>query len=222
MLLESLRTHILTAGLKLTADHVFVFADDGRVEYHTAPNSLGWRRHFKATVLITNYAGDEALLEYHLMRWLDQHQPDRADDTALQFNIELLDHRHADVEITLQLSQRISVTQDDTGVSLNYCPESVPDGIEPPAGPVRVSIPTSTLPGTYQYPLPPYDVLTDISDDGLLAYYGYASPGTDPSQTAWRIVLIDLTNGETAEPQHPNGDDRFVFVWNDRAGYEYA
>lgn len=58
-----------------------------------------------------------------------------------------------------------------------------------------------------------------------VTYVAKAAPGTADGAAAWQIQKITVTTVGTVETvvlKFPNGDNRYAFVWNDRASYTYA
>lgn len=95
-----------------------LWVEKGRVQ--ATANSLNFTQHYELTVFISDCTTPIETLIWHLLNWLQIHQPDAVRQTAgqqqgLVFAIDLLNHRSADLEFTLSLSEHILV-EPDTGV----------------------------------------------------------------------------------------------------------
>lgn len=64
-----------------------------------------------------------------------------------------------------------------------------------------------------------YDRLVD--EDGLITYIGEAAPGTDKSQSLWRIKRIQEFPDGDLDILWANGAAAFDKIWDDRAAYTY-
>ncbi len=134
--LQTLRLHLLSLShLNLKEDSLHTFVEQqGKVISHqnAAPNSgLGAdlsatdqasNRNFKydytASVIVTDYSEDFNVLAYEVIEWLDQHEPNRPTE-AFTFSADILKNDAADVEVKLNLTELITVTRHDNGVSID-------------------------------------------------------------------------------------------------------
>jgi len=66
-----------------------------------------------------------------------------------------------------------------------------------------------------------YTQMMENGDDGM-TYQGEARPGTLTSTTGWRIKKLTYENSRVVKIEWAEGDPSFGYVWDSRAGYNYA
>lgn len=94
-----------------------LWVEKGRIQ--ASANSLSFTQHYELTVFISDCTTPIETLIWHILNWLQIHQPDAVRQAASQqqgflFATDILSHRSADVEFTLSLSEHI-VVNPDTG-----------------------------------------------------------------------------------------------------------
>jgi len=55
-----------------------------------------------------------------------------------------------------------------------------------------------------------------------LIYIGRAAPGTASSAAKWQIKKLTYSGNNLTATGYASGDDAFIYVWDDRAGYSYS
>lgn len=94
-------------------DRLHVFVDQGNI-HCTGTRSLSHEYRFTLTIVVTNYAGTPDAIMLPLLAWLRIKQPDilankDRRENAISFDVELLDHDSADLEIKIPLTERVIV-----------------------------------------------------------------------------------------------------------------
>lgn len=90
---------------------------------------LGFGFAYRLNVLVTELAGDVALLGLAIFQWLRVNQPELMTPgrDGFTFDVDILDNRTADVLIQLDLTEDVAVTQrDDGGFDMQYLAEQDP------------------------------------------------------------------------------------------------
>jgi hypothetical protein len=94
-------------------DRLHVFVEQGSI-HCTATRSLSHEYRFTLTIVVTDYAGPTDALMLPLLAWIRIKQPEllanpTRRENAISFDVELLDHNAADVEIKIPLTERVIV-----------------------------------------------------------------------------------------------------------------
>jgi hypothetical protein len=118
---DSLRTHLLStiAELKHNPDRLLMFIDNGKVRC-TAAASLSFEYSFDLQIILTDYAGHPDSVMLPLLGWLSVHQSELLENLnmsagGIQFEADVLDNNKVDMSLTLPLTERVVVGQDDEG-----------------------------------------------------------------------------------------------------------
>jgi len=102
--------------LRDNPDKLKMYIERGRpVATGTASRSFEYRYQLK--VLIIQYSDHPDVLFITLMEWLREHQPelllnDKLQEEGLHFQVDIISHTEVDIEITLQLTERVGVQAD--------------------------------------------------------------------------------------------------------------
>lgn len=125
----------LTAHVPSLAKHpdkLLVFIEKGSVSIKRgAGNSFVYR--YTLQLLFTDYTDPADTLVVPLLSWIAANQPDLIDDIdkrdkAIGIEVELLDHDAADIALTLELSERVIVSNVAGGWSCEHVGEpQLPD-----------------------------------------------------------------------------------------------
>ncbi|WLH08814.1 phage tail protein [Pseudomonas lurida] len=118
---ESLRAHLLAtvAEFKHNPDRLLIFIDNGKVRC-TAAHTLSFEYSFDLQIILTEFAGHPDSVILPILGWLSVNQSellenlDKAKD-GIQFEADILDKNKVDLSITLQLTERVVVGEDDQG-----------------------------------------------------------------------------------------------------------
>jgi len=124
---DALRKAIEASNPALARDpeRLLMFIDRGNVRsFMTADYSFEYR--YTLNIIISDFAGDTALLMIPILSWLRINQPAllAPPTEALSFEADILDNGCADVSIELQLTEQVAVVKrEDGGFDMNYRPE---------------------------------------------------------------------------------------------------
>jgi hypothetical protein len=118
---DSLRTHLLAtiAELKHNPDRLLIFIDNGKVRC-TAAASLSFEYSFDLQIILTDFAGHPDSVMLPLLGWLSVHQSELLENLnksadGIQFEADVLDNSKVDMSLTLPLTERVVVSQDNEG-----------------------------------------------------------------------------------------------------------
>lgn len=125
--LESLRAHLLAipGELKIDPDDLLTFADQGTVYSAAQGTNPHFELRYKANIIVQNFSGRADRLMFWLLQWLAVNQPDHAPD-AVEFQADLLNHKSADLSISVDLTETVRVEQTADGIKLHHCDPSIP------------------------------------------------------------------------------------------------
>ncbi|CUK22181.1 P2 phage tail completion protein R (GpR) [Achromobacter sp. 2789STDY5608615] len=127
-------------------DRLHIFVDDGSI-HCTASLNLSHEYRYTITIVVTDYAGVADALMLPLLAWLRIKQPELMANperraNAIQFDVELLNHNAADVEIKLPLTERVVVRQlPDGSMVAEHVDEPVDPELPEAAPDVTIAIP---------------------------------------------------------------------------------
>ncbi|MCX2834463.1 phage tail protein [Microbulbifer thermotolerans] len=117
--LKGITAHLLDANL-VAAEQLDSWMENGQLE--TASKSLGnglrvCRQSYDAVIQIERYAGDPALLFALVTTWLMEHDSERVDLELPEpdVDIDVIDERVADVEITIRFTEDVDLVEDGSG-----------------------------------------------------------------------------------------------------------
>lgn len=110
----SLRAHLANAipDLQRNPESLLVFVEDGSL-ISSAQRNESFELRYRLSLVLVDFVGDANRLFLSVLRWVAVHQselianPDRRSDIA--FEVDVIDHDRADVEIRLPLTERIGV-----------------------------------------------------------------------------------------------------------------
>ncbi len=119
-----LRQYLLNSVKALAAnpEKLQIFIDSGNLQARLQGN-LNFEYQYTLNLIITDFAVHTDLVLVPLLAWLKHHQPDLPDN-AVTFEADVIDHQRIDLSITLPLTERVLVKQDDNG---NYQTEHLPE-----------------------------------------------------------------------------------------------
>ncbi|WP_330565247.1 phage tail protein [Pseudomonas yamanorum] len=118
---ESLRAHLLAtvAEFKHNPDRLLIFIDNGRVRC-TAAHTLSFEYSFDLQIILTEFAGHPDSVILPILGWLSVNQSELLENLdkvkdGIQFEADILDKDKVDLSITLQLTERVAVGNDEQG-----------------------------------------------------------------------------------------------------------
>lgn len=118
---ESLRAHLLAtvSEFKHDPDRLLIFIDNGKVRC-TAANTLSFEYSFDLQIILTEFAGHPDSVMLPILGWLSVNQSELLENLSkvqdgIQFEADILDKSKVDLSITLALTEKVVVGQDDQG-----------------------------------------------------------------------------------------------------------
>jgi hypothetical protein len=124
--LRSARDHLLNAKLGIRADRLLTFAEKGRVtSYHGARNR-DFALAYDAHLILTDFEGELLNVLFVMLQWLHRECPSAPDD-ALQFHLDILDTKTADLSLLIPVTDTVTVTEAAAGTWLS--PDRDPDAL---------------------------------------------------------------------------------------------
>jgi hypothetical protein len=135
-----LRAHLTqwVPDLAANPDKLHVFIETGRIVARYG-KSLSFEYRYQVQLLITDFAESPDVLAVPLMVWIGQHQPNLLFDEKLRENLvtfkaELIDHDKVDIELTLELSERVLVKPTAAGYECEHINEPPLPDLTGPTG----------------------------------------------------------------------------------------
>ncbi len=123
-LLAALRADLLSSPLHIAPEKLLTFAEQGGVTSYRG--NEGDNRSiiikYTAHVIVTDYAGAVCDLLFLVSEWVHANYPSAPED-AVQFALDIIDQKSADVSLKIELSEIISVEQRKRGFSVKSIPE---------------------------------------------------------------------------------------------------
>lgn len=118
-------------------DKLHVLIEKGAVATKRG-QGLGFEYRYTLQIIVTDYADPADTLIVPLLVWISTHQPDLLDDIAkrdraIGIEVDIIDHRSADIALTLELSERVLVRPVDGGYLCEHLPEPSPPDLGGPA-----------------------------------------------------------------------------------------
>lgn len=129
-----LRAHITqwVPDLAANPDKLKIFVEKGAIA--TKPGSgLGYQYAYTVEIVVIDFAEHADVLMVPILVWLQTNQPDLLQDPvrrdkAIVFNAEIYDHDKIDIEITLELTERVLVNAIPGGYNCEHLGEpQLPD-----------------------------------------------------------------------------------------------
>ncbi len=133
--LESLRKWMQEAlpVLQREPERLQLFADEGRIAC-TAAAGLSFEYRYKITLQLWDFAGHPDAVMVPLLAWMGVYERERlqsyaSNAEAITFAAELLDAGKVDLEIKVDVSERVQVIRrpDGTGCDVRHLPEPFED-----------------------------------------------------------------------------------------------
>lgn len=99
-------------GLKRNPDQLLVFIEDGRIIFYPAAN---YSHNYKtaARVIVTDWKGKTDDLIIAVLEWMSVREPGFNPETAIKFDLEILDKETVDIAFTLEITERVVVAMDN-------------------------------------------------------------------------------------------------------------
>lgn len=119
--LISLRQHLIDAcpELQRDPDNLRTHIDSGSIRYHVRDEptgaNLSHRYDCTAQIIVLDFGADVDQIVLPLLHWLSLYQPDAPPDEAVRFESEILKNDKVDFSLSVQLTERVTVTVNDQG-----------------------------------------------------------------------------------------------------------
>lgn len=127
--MKSLRKALTDAvsQLKTNPEMMRIFTDEGNIDARLA-TSLSHEKIYTLNVIVYDFVGDPDLIFVPLAAWLRVYQPDICTtDEGLKkgyrFQMDLNDVDNVDISISLQLTERTLVRDENVALHVSYAPE---------------------------------------------------------------------------------------------------
>ncbi|WP_282338497.1 phage tail protein [Pseudomonas sp. PS02288] len=134
---ESLRAHLLAAipELRHNPDRMAVFIDNGSIR-STAATGLSFEYSYTLNIILLEFAGSPDAVAIPLLAWALVNQRELLENLntgkdAIKFEADVIDNSKVDLSITLPLTERVIVKQQDGKLNLEHPPEPVLEPYEP-------------------------------------------------------------------------------------------
>ncbi len=133
--LAALRAALVAAnpGLATDPDKLKIFADSGALVARRT-KSLGYQWRYIARLHFEGFVGGADRIMVPLLLWIRDAQPDlmlryQAEDRAIQFAADILDDGSADIAVTFELTEAVTLAAraDGSGWDVTHLPEPSPD-----------------------------------------------------------------------------------------------
>ncbi len=137
--MKSLRSALTNAvpQLKTNPEMMRIFADEGNVDARLVA-SLSHEKIYTLTVIVCDFVGDPDLIFVSMAAWLRENQPDicttdEGRKKGYRFQMGLNDGDSVDISISLQLTERTLVRDENGALHVSYAPEPpLPDSVTRP------------------------------------------------------------------------------------------
>lgn len=126
----SLRAHLLSAvkALEHNPDRLLIYVDEGKV-HSTLATGLSFQYSYTLQLILTDFAASPDAVVIPLLAWLKTNQPELLTNhgqisDAIEFEVDIIDHSKVDLQISLPLTERVIVKQQNDGtLAISYPPE---------------------------------------------------------------------------------------------------
>lgn len=123
----SLRAALVAAlpALGESPERLQVFIEQGKIA-PAAESSLAFKYQYTCELLILDFTGHSDQIMVPLLAWARDNEPDlfRSDANQISFEAELLSNSVVDLIIKVPLTERVGVTENDTGIAeVRHLPE---------------------------------------------------------------------------------------------------
>lgn len=129
MKLNSLRKAFLDCPLGITPDKLLTFAEKGALHSWRGSVNQAYKMEYTANVIVTGFGGAAQDLLFVALDWLQDTCPG-ADEDALKFHVDLLDHKSADVSLAIDLTEIVAAETKADGLHLTPVPDPDADAID--------------------------------------------------------------------------------------------
>ena len=116
--------------LKTNPEMMRIFADEGNIDARLAA-SLSHEKIYTLNVIVCDFVGDPDLIFVPVAAWLRENQPDictlvEGHKKGYRFQMDLNDEDTVDISISLQLTERTIIREENGALHVSYAPEPPP------------------------------------------------------------------------------------------------
>jgi hypothetical protein len=132
--LEDLREYLLTnvPALGRDPDRLLTFIENGQILFYPGDN-YSHRYLMPITIIVTDWAGSADEIVIPVLEWLAVREPGFDPQTAIRFDAEIIDKEKTDIQIQLQVTERVVVTFDGATRTITHVLPPVPLQMNPDA-----------------------------------------------------------------------------------------
>lgn len=132
--LIDLREYLLTNIPQLAAnpDQLLTYIESGKIAFSPG-NNASHRYSFEAVIVVTDWHHDADYIFIPVLEWLAIREPGFNPEQALTFEADILSLEAIDIIIKLNLTERVIVTDDETGRTVTHVIPKAPLTFDPGA-----------------------------------------------------------------------------------------
>ncbi len=117
--LARLRAHLIAAPVGLEESDLLIYTEGGVITTYPSRDNENFRIGYEAHIIITGYAQPTDQLFFLLAQWMTNNETDHRAD-AIRFEADIIDHRSADIAISVSLTETVTVQRSDAGILLTH------------------------------------------------------------------------------------------------------
>ncbi|MCC5811318.1 MAG: phage tail protein [Ectothiorhodospiraceae bacterium] len=119
--LTDLRDHLLNSvpELKRGPDRLLTFVEDGSIEFWRG-DSLSHLYRIPVRVVVTDYRGSADDIVIPVLEWLRIREPGNDPRNSISFETEILSNDALDLSLTIQVTERVIVTDENGERSIHH------------------------------------------------------------------------------------------------------
>lgn len=127
--LASLRQAFLACPLKIKPEALLTFAEKGTLHSWRGTGNQAYKIDYTANVIVTGFGGEAQELFFVALDWLHENCPG-ADEDAMKFHVDIIDHKSADVSIAIDLTEIIAAETQTDGLHITSAADPDADAID--------------------------------------------------------------------------------------------
>ncbi len=122
--LKQLQEHLLNSALNIPAEHLMVFASEGKVISHTGGENRFFKTEYTGNIIITQTTHGIDVISHIVLAWIEQNEPYQ-DENKIDFQADILNSDISDVHLKIKLTEIIKPIATELGTVLDM--DNVPD-----------------------------------------------------------------------------------------------